>query len=88
METAILLGAALIVSSVWFSHCNDRTSKQRATLIRCTTQEPGSIYYWPGDTYNRHLWRLFFVRDPWAIYPIGFRRLAYRNKLTKVDPDA
>ncbi len=71
---AALIWATGITTWLWFMVCCFRTSWQRRKLIRAAFSDFQRDREWSAATrtdmsFNRHLWRLLTMRNPWAIYP-------------------
>lgn len=79
--------AALAALLLWHGECNRRTFEERAWLWtegleRLSPGEREELAGWlraTPNSYDRHLARRFFGRDPWAIYPPCVRREAARR---------
>lgn len=60
-----------LVACVWLFRCNDRTSEQREAIIYSLvgSSDFGAAFAaFEAVSYDRHLWSLFFLRDPMPLY--------------------
>lgn len=85
--TAIVLSSCLVVGAMWFFVCNQKTHANKIMVIELVRHRPMTagalITAIRAVPYEKHLWALFFRRDPWKLYdPIV--RDAIENPRTEV----
>lgn len=85
LGTIMSLSGVVLIGLVWAFICNERTYRQRMFMI--DMRPSGTPEYWTisrqwwAVSYDRHLWSLFFFKDPLKLYGEETQK-AYQEKLS------
>ena len=75
MDYILCFLIAGMVAATWLLVCNNRTYKHRTSLndwvFDGTSPWEKRHEIYNRVSYDRHLWRLFFLRSPWPAYGEG-----------------
>lgn len=70
-----LIALVGLVSAVWDGYCNEKTLNHRIDCLAriCFTSIDAESYWrlralYDKVSYDKHVWALFFFRDPWKLY--------------------